>query len=218
MNAVTVSAARRYVRPQVVSGKGWHSLGTGPETGWGPGPPSWTRPPALSAASGAPIGTTSPGGTRSHVCLTGRMARPVLAPGAKWSVRRSPARRRPQYLPQTGVKQGRPWAQHHRTRRRAGGNGSDGPSCPGHLPAAQQGSPGYERGAHRAPREPGSECSPRAGYRSLGPSRQAPRWSHTRPPCHSTSPGTRCAHCLGGRELASFPTVAPYSVHLAGAA
>jgi hypothetical protein len=38
------------------------------------------------------------------------------------------------------------------------------------------------------------------------------------PPCHSTSPGTRCAHCLGGREQTSFPTVAPYSVHLAGAA
>src|SRR5918995_5537688 len=41
-------------------------------------------------------------------------------------------------------------------------------SWPGHMPADQQGSPGYERGAHRAPREPSGECSPRAGYRSVG--------------------------------------------------
>src|ERR671911_2132816 len=41
-------------------------------------------------------------------------------------------------------------------------------SWPEHMPADQQGSPGYERGAHRAPREPGSECSPRAGPRSVG--------------------------------------------------
>src|SRR5829696_9031590 len=48
-------------------------------------------------------------------------------------------------------------------------------SWPGHMPADQQGSPGYERGAHRAPREPSGEFSPRAGYRSVGPSRQAPK-------------------------------------------
>jgi hypothetical protein len=38
-------------------------------------------PPALSAASGAPIGTTSPGGTRSLV-LPGRIAEPVQWPRA----------------------------------------------------------------------------------------------------------------------------------------
>ena len=108
-------------------------------------------------------------GRHPEPCLPHGVAWPdPKAPGARRSVRRSPARRRPQYLPQTGVKQGRPWAQHHRTRRRAGGNGSDGPSCPGHLPADQQGSPGYERGARRAPREPSGESSPRAGYRSVG--------------------------------------------------
>jgi hypothetical protein len=52
-------------------------------------------------------------------------------------------------------------------------------SWPEHMPADQQGSPGYERGAHRAPREPSGEFSPRAGYRSVGPSRQAPRWRYT---------------------------------------
>jgi hypothetical protein len=40
-------------------------------------------------------------------------------------------------------------------------------SWPEHMPADQQGSPGYERGAHRAPREPSGEFSPRAGYRSV---------------------------------------------------
>jgi hypothetical protein len=32
-------------------------------------------------------------------------------------------------------------------------------SWPGHMPADQQGSPGYERGAHRAPREPSGELA-----------------------------------------------------------
>jgi hypothetical protein len=37
-----------------------------------------------------------------------------------------------------------------------------------HAGRASRAPPGYERGARRAPREPGDEFSPRAGYRSGG--------------------------------------------------
>jgi hypothetical protein len=99
--------------------------GTEPETGWGPGPPSWTRPPALHAASGVPIGTTSPVGTRSHACLTGSHGQ-TPRPRAPEGVYAEAGEKKAPVPASTGVKQGRPWAQ-HRTRRRAGGNGPDGP-------------------------------------------------------------------------------------------
>jgi hypothetical protein len=136
-------------------------------------------------------------GRHPEPCLPHGVAWPdPKAPGARRSVRRSRREEGPSTClngGETGQAMGSAPPYPAPRRREWAGR----PSCPGHLPADQQGSPGYERGARRAPREPGGECSPRAGDRSVGPSRQAPRWSQTRPPCHSASPGTRCALSWG---------------------
>jgi hypothetical protein len=195
VNAVTVSAAGRYARgslrssrsrPQVVSGKGWHSLGQGQKRAGGrtttdPTPCTFRRKWGTDRHH-LPRRHSEPCSSGSH-----RGTRPN-SPGRQVEGTPKPAKKKAPLPAPTGVNRAGPMgsAPPYPAPRR--GEGARRPSCPGHLPADQQGSPGYERGARRAPREPGGEFSPRAGYRSVGPSRQPPRWRHTRPPCHSASP------------------------------
>ena len=69
-------------------------------------------------------------------------------------------------------------------------------SWPQHMQADQQGSPGYERGARRAPREPGGEFSPRAGCRSVEHRARHPS-------------GGGVGSAGGGPELGCRPAVRP---------
>jgi hypothetical protein len=61
----------------------WHANGTTVRNGWGPGA-KWRRSDpqhVLRCSQGLPIGTTSHGGA-PDAALPGRIAEPVLAPGA----------------------------------------------------------------------------------------------------------------------------------------
>jgi hypothetical protein len=149
VNAVTVSAAGRYARgslrssrsrPQVVSGKGWHSLGQGQKRAGGrtttdPTPCTFRRKRGTDRHH-LPTRHPEPCPPGSH-----RGTRPN-SPERQVECTPKPAKKKAPLPAPTGVNKAGPMGSAPSSPAPRRGEWARRPSCPGHLPAANRAPPG----------------------------------------------------------------------------